>query len=164
MPDARPRRQWGDVVRLMRLWALVALALAVAPFGFFMFVAGQHERYLFLFIPLALASVILARRDQMAELIALYLVGTALCFLNMLVGVGGSGFAGGQIVPFVSLPALSAYIAANFTPLSETLAFLHLIAFLYALSVMLGHWAGPPAPATPPIAPPGHDLAMVKRI
>jgi hypothetical protein len=143
--------------------ALFALALAVSLFGFFMFVAGQHERYLFLFIPLALASVILARRDQMAELIALYLVGTALCFLNMLVGVGGGYFAGGQIIPFVSLPTFSAYITANFTPLSETLAFLHLIAFLYALSVMFGQWAGPPAAATSSLAPPAHDSAMVNR-
>jgi Gpi18-like mannosyltransferase len=153
----------GALIWRRRDPALFALALAVALFGFFMFVAGQHERYLFLFIPLALASVILARRDQMVEFIALYLAGTALCFLNMLVGVGGGYFAGGQIIPFVSLPALSAYIAANFTPLSETLAFLHLIAFLYALSVMLSQWVGPPAPATPSIAPPAHDSAMANR-
>jgi hypothetical protein len=67
----------------------------------------------------------------------------------MLVGVGGGVFAGGQTVPFVSLPSLSAYIAANFTPLSETLAFLHLIAFLYALTVMLGQWVEPPAQSAP---------------
>jgi 4-amino-4-deoxy-L-arabinose transferase-like glycosyltransferase len=135
----------GALIWRRRDPATFALSLAVALFGFFMFMGGQHERYLFLFIPLALASVILARRDQLAELIALYLAGTALCFLNMLVGVGGGVFAGGQIVPFVSLPSLSAYIAANFTPLSETLAFLHLIAFLYALTVMLGQWVEPPA-------------------
>jgi hypothetical protein len=99
----------------------------------------------------------------MVELIALYLTGTALCFLNMLVGVGGGYFAGGQIIPFVSLPTLSAYIAANFTPLSVTLAFLHLIAFLYALSVMLGQRVGPPTPAEPSIAPPAHDSAMANR-
>jgi Gpi18-like mannosyltransferase len=137
----------GALIWRRRDSAVFALALAVALFGFFMFMGGQHERYLFLFIPLALASVILARRDQMVELIALYLAGTALCFLNMLVGVGGGYFAGGQIIPFVSLPTLSAYIAANFTPLGVTLAFLHLIAFLYALSVMLGQWVGPPTPA-----------------
>jgi hypothetical protein len=153
----------GALIWRRRDPALFALALAVALFGFFMFMGGQHERYLFLFIPLALVSVILARRDQMVELIALYLVGTALCFLNMLVGVGGGYFAGGQIIPFVSLPALSAYIATNFTPLSETLAFLHLIAFLYALSVMLGQWVGPPTPAAPSIAPPAHSSAMANR-
>ncbi|HEY7022318.1 MAG TPA: glycosyltransferase 87 family protein [Ktedonobacterales bacterium] len=154
----------GALIWRRRDPALFALALAVALFGFFMFMAGQHERYLFLFIPLALASVILARRDQMVELIALYLAGTALCFLNMLVGVGGGYFAGGQIIPFVSLPALSAYIAANFTPLSVTLAFLHLIAFLYALSVMLAQWVGPPAPAAPSVAPLTHDSAMANRV
>jgi Gpi18-like mannosyltransferase len=147
----------GALIWRRRDPVVFALSLAVALFGFFMFMGAQHERYLFLFIPLALASVILARRDQMVELIALYLVGTALCFLNMLVGVGGGYFAGGQIIPFFSLPALSAYIAANFTPLSETLAFLHLIAFLYALSVLLGQWVGPPAPATPSIARAAHD-------
>jgi len=153
----------GALIWRRRDPAVFALALAVALFGFFMFMGGQHERYLFLFVPLALASVILARRDQLVELIALYLVGTALCFLNMLVGVGGGYFAGGQIIPFVSLPTLSTYITANFTPLSETLAFLHLIAFLYALSVMLGQWVEPPAPATPSIAPSAHDSAMTNR-
>jgi len=65
----------------------------------------------------------------------------------MLGGAGGGLFADSQPLPFVSSPALNAHLVTNFTPLSETLAFLHLIAFLYALSVMLGQWAGPPAPA-----------------
>jgi Glycosyltransferase family 87 len=125
--------------------AVFALALAVTLFGFFMFMGGQHERYPLLFIPLALASVILARRDRAYELIALDLAGTALCFLNMLVGVGGGIFADRQPVPFVSLPALNAYFATNFTPLSETLAFLHLIAFLYAVNVLLARRLEPPA-------------------
>ena len=154
----------GALIWRRRDPATLALSLAVALFGFFMFMGGQHERYLFLFVPLALASVILARRDRMVELIALYLAGTALCFLNMLVGVGGGYFAGGQIIPFASLPALSAYIAANFTPLSETLAFLHLIAFLYALSVMLGQWVGPPAPAAPSIASRAHDSVIANQV
>jgi hypothetical protein len=151
----------GALIWRRRDPAIFALALAVAYFGFFMFMGGQHERYLFLFIPLALASVILARREQMIELIALYLAGTALCFLNMLVGVGGSGYAGGQIIPFLSLSAFSAYISANFTPLSVTLAFLHLIAFLYALSVMLGQWAGSPTRAQLSLAPPAREHSPV---
>jgi hypothetical protein len=137
----------GALIWWRRDPALFALALAVALCGFFMFMGGQHERYLFLFIPFSLASVILARRDQMVELIALYLAGTALCFLNMLVGAGGGIFADSQPLPFVSSPALNAYLVTNFTPLSEMLAFLHLITFLYALSVMLGQWVGPPASA-----------------
>jgi hypothetical protein len=151
----------GALIWRRRDPAVFALALAVAYFGFFMFMGGQHERYLFLFIPLALASVILARREQMVELIALYLAGTALCFLNMLVGVGGSGYAGGAIIPFLSLPALSATISANFTPLSVTLAFLHLIAFLYALSALLGQWVGSPTPAQPSVAPPAWEHSPV---
>jgi hypothetical protein len=127
--------------------AVLALALAVALFGFFMFMGGQHERYLFLFIPLALASVILTQQRQAYELTALYLAGTALCFLNMLIGVGGGIFADSQPLPFVSSPALNAYIAANFTLLSATLAFLSLVAFLFSLSVLLEHWNPPPAPA-----------------
>lgn len=138
----------GALIWRRRDPALLALALAVALFGFFMFMGGQHERYLFLFIPLTLASVILTRRDQGHELIALYLAGTALCFLNMLVGVGGGLYADSQPLPFVSSPALNAYLSANFTPLSALLAFLHLIAFLYALSVLLAHWNGPTEPAT----------------
>jgi hypothetical protein len=150
----------GALIWRRRDPAVFALSLAVALFGFFMFMGGQHERYLFLFVPLTLASVILARRDQMVELISLYLAGTTLCFLNMLVGVGGGYFAGGQIIPFVSLPSLSAYIAANFTLLSEALALLHLIAFLYALSVMLSQWVGRPTPAAPSIAALAHDSAI----
>ena len=53
----------GALIWRRRDPAVFALALAVALFGFFMFMGGQHERYLFLFVPLALASVILARRD-----------------------------------------------------------------------------------------------------
>lgn len=113
---------------------------AVQLFGFFMFMGGQHERYLFLFIPLALASLIMVRREQSGHLIVLYVLGTALCFLNMLVGVGGgsaSGFANSQLLPLLNLSGLGTYISTNFDSLSGTIAFLQLAAFLYAAYVYL---------------------------
>ena len=46
--------------------ATLFFGLAVQLFGFFMFMGGQHERYLFLFVPLALAALIVARRGKAA--------------------------------------------------------------------------------------------------
>jgi hypothetical protein len=106
-------------------------------FGFFVFMGGQHERYLFLFIPLALASIVLARREERPHLAALYLLGTALCFLNMVVGVGGGLFGGGEPIPFLALPSLRAYLAANFAWLSATLSAAHVVVFAYAIYVYL---------------------------
>ncbi len=126
----------------VRIWrrrdpVTLCFALAVQLFGFFLFMGAQHERYLFLFIPLALASVIVAPRSHLPQLVALYLAGTALCFLNMFVGVGGGISAGGTPIPFLDSPALSLYLTVNFTALSELLAALHLIVFAWAVAVLL---------------------------
>jgi Gpi18-like mannosyltransferase len=131
----------------------LSLGLAVQVFGFFFFMGGQHERYLFLFIPLAAASIILARGSSMSHLLALYVLGTFLCFFNMAVGVGGGfRFTDYQVIPFLTFPALHAYLLTNFNTLATFLAFLHLGVFLYALSVYLAQPLAPaqqPAPDTP---------------
>jgi Glycosyltransferase family 87 len=114
--------------------------MAIEIFGFFMFMGGQHERYLFMFIPLALASIIVVKRKGANHLTALYVIGTGLCFLNMCMTVS-SGMAGanGQIIPFLSLQSLSDYFSTNLDSLGQSIAFFHLVAFLYALSVYLNH-------------------------
>ena len=116
---------------------MLVFGLAVQLFGFFLFMGGQHERYLFLFIPLALASIVLARREERPHLAALYLLGTALCFLNMVVGVGGGLFGGSEPIPFLALPPLRAWLSANFAWLSATLAAAHVVVFAYAIYVYL---------------------------
>ena len=125
----------------------LVFGLAVQLFGFFLFVGGQHERYLFLFIPLALASLIITRPEQRPHLVALYALGTALCFLNMIVGVGGGIFGNGEPIPFLTLPSLSAYLSANFSWLSNTLAALHVIAFGYAVYVYVAILSNTRAPS-----------------
>jgi hypothetical protein len=115
----------------------LCLGLAVQAFGFFLFMGGQHERYLFFFIPLALASLILAPSGSRLHLLALYVLGTVLCHLNMLVGVGGGSFGSSQPIPFVSLPSLNTYLSANFDAVGQFLALLHLITFIYLLVVYL---------------------------
>jgi Gpi18-like mannosyltransferase len=111
------------------------LGMVIQIFGFFMFMGGQHERYLFMFIPLALASIVVAQRNASHHLINLYIAGTALCFLNMVVGV--SSFSSSQVIPFVDLPSLSTFLSAGFSSLGLLIAFLHLGVFIYALRVFL---------------------------
>ncbi|HEX6817688.1 MAG TPA: glycosyltransferase 87 family protein [Ktedonobacterales bacterium] len=124
---------------------VLCFALAVELFGFFLFMGAQHERYLFLFIPLALASVIVAPRVWLPHLVALYLAGTALCLLNMFVGVGGGIAANGTPIPFVTTPGLSAYLTTSFAALSELLAWLHVLVFASAVGVLLALGAPPAA-------------------
>ncbi len=116
---------------------ILVFGLAVQLFGFFQFMGGQHERYLFLFIPLALASLVLARREERPHLAALYALGTALCFLNMVVGVGGGLFGGGEPIPFLASPSLRAWLSANFVWLSTAIAAAHVAVFAYAVYVYL---------------------------
>ncbi len=131
----------------------LALGLAVQAFGFFFFMGGQHERYLFLFIPLAAASVILAQRSGIAHLIALYVLGTLLCFLNMAIGVGGGfRFTNYQAIPFLTLPSLHAFLTTNFTTLATLMAVLHLGVFLYALYAYLAYPLAPAAQSMPDVS------------
>lgn len=124
------------------------LAMAVQIYGFFMFMGGQHERYLFLFIPLILASIILVRREEAQPLIALYILGTALCFLNMFVGVGGGNFGGGQAIPFVNSEGLKSFLSAGFTSFSMLIALGNLITFGYMVYIFLSKRFAPlPQPA-----------------
>ncbi len=121
---------------LRREPVILFLGLAVQVFGFFLFMGGQHERYLFLFVPLALAALIVAPGGEARiHLAALYLLGTALCFLNMFVGVGG-GIGATDPLPFVTSAPLDNYLSANFTSLSSFLAFVTLATFGYAVYVL----------------------------
>ncbi len=126
------------------------LGLAVQAFGFFLFMGSQHERYLFLFIPLALASLVAARRSQSKHLIALYTLGTALCFLNMAVGV--SSFDNSQVIPFLSLEPLNDFLALNFDALANVIAYLHLATFAYLLWVYLSRRFEPAGQPRPDLA------------
>jgi hypothetical protein len=111
--------------------------LAAQVFGFFTFMGGQHERYLFLFIPLALASIIVARREDWPHLMTLYVASTTLCLLNMVVGVGGGSFVSSQPIPYLTLEPLSEYLSGNFAWLSNTNALMQAATFVYALCVYL---------------------------
>ena len=71
----------------------------------------------------------------LAALATLSMLGAALCFLNMLVGVGGaigSGFVSGQLAPLLNLPALGTVVSTNFDTLSGIIAVLYLAAFCNA--------------------------------
>lgn len=153
-----------SLVSAIQIWRhrepiYLCLGMAVQVFGFFMFMGGQHERYLFLFIPLALASIILAERKNRPHLIALYVLGTLLCFLNMVVGVGGSRFGNDRAIPLSSLQPLNTYLFANFEALARVLAVLHLGAFLYALYVYLAQPFEPAEQARPDISQGGPDVS-----
>jgi hypothetical protein len=143
------------LVSCIQIWrhrepVYLCLGLAVQAFGFFLFMGSQHERYLFLFIPLALASLIAARRDQARPLIALYALGTALCFLNMAVGV--SSFDNSQVIPFLSLEPLNDFLATNFDALANVIAYLHLATFVYLLWVYLSRQFEPAGQRRPDLA------------
>jgi hypothetical protein len=112
-------------------------ALAVQIFGFFMFMGGQHERYLFLFVPLMLACLIVSEHVGEEHVAALYILGTALCFLNMLVGVGGGLYASDQVLPFFTGTALGNVIATDFTSWALIIALAALGTFIYAVYVFV---------------------------
>jgi hypothetical protein len=117
--------------------AVLLFALALQMFGFFMFMGGQHERYLFLFIPLMLACLIVSDRLGEVHLVALYILGTALCFLNMVVGVGGGLYASDQVLPFFTRTVLSDILSAGFTSWALIIALAAFGAFIYAVSVFV---------------------------
>ena len=112
-------------------------ALAVQIFSFFMFMGGQHERYLFLYVPLMLACLIVSDHVGEKHLVALYMLGTALCFLNMLVGVGGGLYASRQVLPFLNVTVLSDIISTGFTSWAFLIALAAFATFVYAVNVFV---------------------------
>jgi Gpi18-like mannosyltransferase len=116
---------------------VLCFALAVQVFGFFMFMGGQHERYLFLFIPLMLACLIVSEHVGEEHLAALYILGTALSFLNMLVGVGGGLYASDQVLPFFSGSVLGDIVSAGFTSWALIIALAALVTFIYAVDMFV---------------------------
>lgn len=115
----------------------LVFGMAVQIFGFFLFMGGQHERYLFMFIPVILACIVLAPRRESQHLVALYVLGTTLCLLNMVIGVGGGSFASSQMIPYLSLQPLSDFLTASFDTLGMLLAFALCGVFVYALVIYL---------------------------
>jgi hypothetical protein len=115
----------------------------VQIFSFFMFMGGQHERYLFLFVPLMLACLIVSERVGEEHLLALYMVGTALCFLNMLVGVGGGLYASRQVLPFLNVTVLSDIISTGFTSWAFLIALSAFATFVYAMNVFVTNKSTP---------------------
>lgn len=125
--------------------AYLCFGLALEVFGFFMFMGGQLERYLFLFIPLMLATLIVSERKSSDRLMALYVAGTALCLLNMLVSIGAALAGVSPMIPYVTSQSLSAFIVTYFGDISFAIAAYLLATFAYAMHTYL---AGRFAPLT----------------
>jgi len=117
--------------------AYLCFGLALEGFGFFMFMGGQLERYLFPFIPLMLVTVIVSERKSSDRLLVLYLAGTALCLLNMMATIGSflAGFS--PIIPFVAFQPLSDFTVNYFADIAFALAAYILATFGYALHTFL---------------------------
>ncbi len=141
--------------------AYLFFGLALTLFGFFMFMGSQHERYLFLFIPLMLSSVIFSERMQSDRLIALYLAGTTLCLLNMMVGIGNNLSGRSQMIPYLTYQPLSDFVVNDFFVLSWALAAYHLATFAYAMWVFLGGRFAPLALQESPARPQQSKLSAV---
>lgn len=142
--------------------AYLLFGLAMEMFSFFLFMGGQHQRYLFLFIPLALASLIFSERKQSDHLILLYLVGTALCFLNMTIAIGDKLVGVSPMIPYVKFQPLSDFVVGDFAVLSWGLAVFHLVTFAYAMWVFLNRRFTPLALQEPSTDSPQSGLANVQ--
>ncbi|MGH2505371.1 MAG: hypothetical protein ACRDID_22905, partial [Ktedonobacterales bacterium] len=117
--------------------AYLCFGLAMETFGFFMFMGGQLERYLFPFIPLMLATVIVSERKGSDRLLTLYVTGTALCWLNMLISIGANLAGVSPIFPYMSFQPLSDFLATYFGFLGFAVAAYLMATFSYALWIYL---------------------------
>jgi hypothetical protein len=117
--------------------AYLCFGLAMEAIGFFMFMGGQLERYLFPFIPLMLATLICSEWKASDRLKILYVTGAALCLLNMMATVGAylAGFS--PMIPYVTFPPLYRFVAVYFGYLSYAVAGYVVATFGYALWVYL---------------------------
>ncbi|MDE3228478.1 MAG: DUF2029 domain-containing protein, partial [Chloroflexota bacterium] len=117
--------------------AYLFFGLALEMFSFFMVMGAQRQHYLFLFIPLALASLICSERGQSGRLVMIYVSVTALCLLNMVTGVGVRLAGVSQMIPYLTYQPLTAFVVGNFWALSWGLAAYHVATFAYAKWVFL---------------------------
>jgi len=117
--------------------AYLCFGLAMEAFGFFMFMGGQLERYLFPLIPLMLATLIVSQHKGADRLLILYVTGTALCALNMVISIGTVLAGVSPIIPYVSLPSLTDFLLAFFGLLGFAIAAYMTATFSYALWIYL---------------------------
>jgi hypothetical protein len=137
--------------------AYLCFGLAMEAFGFFMFMGDQLERYLFLFIPLTLATLIVSERKSSDRLVALYCAGTALCLLNMLVSIGATLAGVSPMIPYVTFQPLSDFIVTYSADLSFAIAAYVVATFAYAMHAYLSGRFAPLAAEAPP-----HDQPSVR--
>lgn len=117
--------------------AYLSFSLAMEAFGFFVFMGGQLERYLFPFIPLMLATLIVSQRKSSDHLLVLYVAGTAYCLLNMLVSIGAVLANVSPIVPYVNLPPLTIFLRSYFGQLGFAIAAYVVVTFGHAMWIYL---------------------------
>jgi hypothetical protein len=130
------------LVNGMLIWrhrepAYLCFGLAMETFGFFMFMGGQLERYLFPFIPLMLATLIVSSRKAPGRLQLIYIAGSGLCALNMIASIGSALKGVSPVFPYVYWPPLSDFIASGYSRISFSLAAYLVAAFAYAMWVYL---------------------------
>ncbi|HEX8729317.1 MAG TPA: glycosyltransferase 87 family protein, partial [Ktedonobacterales bacterium] len=118
--------------------AYLCFGLAMEAFGFFMFMGGQLERYLFPFIPLMLATLIASQRKSSLRLLNLYVTGTALCMLNMMVSIAAALVGVSPILPYVGLPLIGNLMASLFGILDIPVAASLAVTYGYAMWIYLG--------------------------
>jgi hypothetical protein len=153
--------QVGDILFLLvliacgvRLWRrrepeYLFFGAALEVVGFFVFTGGQHERYLFLFIPLTLASIVVTQRKRIDRLVVLYLVGGTLSFLNMMVAVGVILYGRSPMLPYGVFPSLTTWVITHYAILSFAIAIYNLILFACALWLYLSGGFAPERPERP---------------
>lgn len=125
-----------------RLWrrrepAYLCFGLAMEVFGFFMFMGGQLDRYLVPFIPLMLAAVIQSERKGSARALALYVIGTALCLLNMVIAIGAFLTGIAPMIPYVDAHSLSQFAFHHYPEIGLIAAVCVNATFAYAMWVYL---------------------------
>lgn len=130
--------------------AYLCFGLAMEAFGFFMFMGGQLERYLFPFIPLMLATLIVSGRTHAGRLQLIYIAGSALCALNMVASIGSALKGVSPVLPYVNWPPLSDFIASGYSRVSFALAAYLVAAFAYGMWVYLSGRFTPLASETTP--------------
>lgn len=117
--------------------AYLFFGLALVGYGFFMFMGGQHERYLFPSLPLLLATLIVSKRTLSNHIQALYVAGTVLCLLNMLVTVAAYLEGDSPMLPYATLQSVVDFITTNFGSLTFAIAAYIVVTFALAMLVFL---------------------------
>lgn len=148
----------GWVIWRHREPAYLCLGLAIEASGFFMFMSGQLERYLFPFIPLMLAALIFSERKASNRLLILYVSGTVLCTLNMMATIGAFLAGVSPMIPYMTFQSLNDFTFNYFAKFAFAISAYLVSAFAYAMYIYLGGKFTPLALDAPP-----HDLPSVRK-